>query len=78
MLQRSYSKMAINTNVAFQRYPGQVAINRFVKEHNRKPKQFIWKAAPDEVIAAFRMGTKLRNQSASEWDIKGTLHPVLQ
>jgi transposase len=34
----------------------QAAINRSVKEHNREPKPFIWKADPDEIIAAVRRG----------------------
>ncbi len=34
----------------------QAAINRFVKEHNQQPKPFIWKADPDEIIAAVKRG----------------------
>jgi transposase len=34
----------------------QAAINRFVKEHNQEPKPFIWKADPDEIIAAVKRG----------------------
>ena len=34
----------------------QAAINRFVKEHNREPKPFIWRADPDDIIAAVRRG----------------------
>ena len=34
----------------------QAAINRFVKEHNQEPKPFIWKANPDEIIAAVNRG----------------------
>ena len=34
----------------------QAAINRFVKEHNREPKPFIWRADPYEIIAAVRRG----------------------
>ncbi|MET3910107.1 hypothetical protein ABID59_004464 [Bradyrhizobium sp. S3.3.6] len=34
----------------------QAAINRFIKEHNEQPKPFIWKAAPDNIIAAVRRG----------------------
>jgi transposase len=34
----------------------QAAINRFVKEHNHEPKPFIWKADPDEIIAAVKRG----------------------
>jgi len=41
----------------------QAAINRFVKEHNQESKPFIWKADPDEIIAAVKRGTKCWNQS---------------
>lgn len=46
----------------------QAAINRFVKEHNQKPKPFIWKADPDDIVAAVKrgplhVGTKCWNQS---------------
>lgn len=34
----------------------QAAINRFVKERNTQPKPFIWKADPDEIIAAVKRG----------------------
>jgi hypothetical protein len=34
----------------------QAAINCFVKEHNHEPKPFIWKADPDEIIAAVKRG----------------------
>ncbi len=34
----------------------QAAINRFSKEHNEQPKPFIWKADPDNIIAAVRRG----------------------
>ncbi len=34
----------------------QAAINRFVAEHNRTPKPFIWKADPDAIIAARNRG----------------------
>jgi transposase len=30
----------------------QAAINRFINEHNQKPKPIAWKADPDEIIAA--------------------------
>jgi transposase len=32
----------------------QAAINRFIKEHNQTPKPFIWKADPNEIIAAVK------------------------
>ncbi len=34
----------------------QAAINRFIEEHNDNPKQFNWKADPDEIIAAVKRG----------------------
>jgi transposase len=34
----------------------QAAINRFIAEHNRQPKPFIWKADPDTIIAARKRG----------------------
>ncbi len=34
----------------------QTAINRFIKEHNKDPKPFTWKADPDEIIAAVNRG----------------------
>jgi hypothetical protein len=34
----------------------QAAINRFIAEHNRLPKTFIWKADPDKIIAARKRG----------------------
>jgi hypothetical protein len=34
----------------------QATINRFVKEHNHEPKPFIWRADPDEIIAAVQRG----------------------
>ncbi len=37
----------------------QAAINRFLEEHNEKPKPFIWKADPDKIIAAVRRGHQM-------------------
>ena len=34
----------------------QVAINRFIKEQNHDPKPFVWKADPNEIIAAVKRG----------------------
>jgi transposase len=34
----------------------QAAINRFIAEHNRQPKPFVWKADPDKIIAARNRG----------------------
>ena len=32
----------------------QAAINRFIKEHNHDPSPFVWKADPNEIIAAVK------------------------
>ena len=34
----------------------QAAINRFIKEHNQQPRPFVWRADPDQIIAAVRRG----------------------
>ena len=34
----------------------QAAINRFITEHNQQPQPFVWRANPDEIIAAVRRG----------------------
>ena len=34
----------------------QAAINRFVAEHNQSPKPFVWRADPDDIIAARTRG----------------------
>ncbi len=34
----------------------QAAINRFIAEHNEDPKPFVWRADPDEIIAARQRG----------------------
>jgi transposase len=34
----------------------QATINRFIDEHNREPKPFVWTADPDEIIAAVNRG----------------------
>ena len=34
----------------------QAAINRFLVEHNKKPKPFTWTADPDKIIAAVKRG----------------------
>ena len=34
----------------------QAAINRFIDEHNEKPKPFIWRKDPGEIIAAVKRG----------------------
>jgi len=34
----------------------QAAINRFLAEHNEKPKPFTWTADPDKIIAAVKRG----------------------
>jgi hypothetical protein len=34
----------------------QEAINRFVQEHNRSPRPFVWTADPDAIIEKVRRG----------------------
>ena len=34
----------------------QAAINRFLAEHNMRPKPFVWTADPDHIIAAVKRG----------------------
>jgi hypothetical protein len=34
----------------------QAAINRYLVEHNTKPKPFVWTADPDRIIAAAKRG----------------------
>ena len=34
----------------------QAAINRFLDEHNKSPKPFVWTADPDRIIAAVKRG----------------------
>src|ERR1700749_1730281 len=34
----------------------QTAINRFISEHNQEPCPFVWRAKPDDIIAAVRRG----------------------
>ena len=34
----------------------QAAINRFINEHNQQPRPFVWRANPDDIIAAVRRG----------------------
>jgi transposase len=37
----------------------QAAINRFIAEHNQNPKPFIWRADPDQIIAARARGFQM-------------------
>jgi hypothetical protein len=37
----------------------QATINRFLNQHNRQTKPFIWTADPDKIIAAVRRGRKV-------------------
>ena len=37
----------------------QVAINRFLEEHNQQSKPFVWTADPDKIIAAVRRGHQM-------------------
>ena len=39
----------------------QAAINRFVSDHNTKPKPFVWTADPDRIIAAVKRGHQTFN-----------------
>jgi hypothetical protein len=34
----------------------QEAINRFVEEHNRSPRPFVWTADPDTIVEKVRRG----------------------
>lgn len=46
----------------------QPAINRFIKEHNEQPRPFVWKADPDEIIAAVRRRHQtLESASCGAW-----------
>jgi transposase len=36
----------------------QAAINRYLAEHNRKPKLFVWRATPKRVSAAIERGNQ--------------------
>ena len=38
----------------------QAAINRYLGEHNRKPRPFVWTADPDRIIEKVNRGTKDR------------------
>ena len=40
----------------FLRSLNEAAINRFIEEHNKEPKPFVWTADPDEIIAAVNRG----------------------
>ena len=40
-------------------YELQIAINRFLKEHNNHSKPFVWTADPDKIIAAVRRGHQM-------------------
>jgi hypothetical protein len=37
----------------------QATINRFIKEHNQEPRPFIWRADPNEIIAAVKRGHQM-------------------
>ncbi len=34
----------------------QAAIDRVIKEHNQEPRPFVWKAGPEEIMAAVKRG----------------------
>jgi transposase len=42
----------------------QEAINRFVKEHNRDPRPFVWTADPDAIVEKVRRGCRTLAQTA--------------
>jgi transposase len=43
----------------------QAAINRYLAEHNRQPKPFVWIADPDEIIAAVKRGHQVLDSAAA-------------
>jgi hypothetical protein len=43
----------------------QAAINRYLGEHNRQPKPFVWTADPDRIIERSSAGTKRSRQTTS-------------
>ena len=42
----------------------QEAINRFVEEHNRDPRPFVWTADPDGIVEKVRRGCRSLAQTA--------------
>ena len=36
----------------------QAAINRYIDEHNQRPKPFVWTAAPDTILGKVTRGTQ--------------------
>jgi hypothetical protein len=55
-LKRGFSKGAVDL---------QAAIDRFVADHNQRPKPFVWPADPDKIIAAANRGHQCWIQSTS-------------
>jgi hypothetical protein len=51
----------------------------FIKEHNQEPRPFVWRADPDEIIAAARRGRQtsesIRHQAAGRFEILGVSRP---
>src|SRR6202045_3745309 len=45
----------------------QAAINRFLNEHNEKPKPFLWKANPVRVLAAIQRGKQALERILIRW-----------
>ena len=43
----------------------QAAINRYLAEHNQRPKPFVWTADPDRIIAKVAEGIKRLRQTTS-------------
>jgi len=50
------SKRRLKRGVFHSVVDPQAAINRFLVEHNKKPKPFTWTADPDKIIAAVKRG----------------------
>src|ERR1700732_1645998 len=52
----------------------QVAINRFLAEHNRSPKPFVWTADPNRIIAAASRGYQILDSIHESRDVSpGTI-----
>ncbi|MBV9374359.1 MAG: IS630 family transposase, partial [Alphaproteobacteria bacterium] len=43
----------------------QAAINRYLGEHNRKPKPFLWTADPNRIIEKINRGHQVWRQTTS-------------
>jgi hypothetical protein len=56
LLRKALSRRRLKRGVFCSVVELQAAINRFVQEHNTSPKPFVWRADPDEIIAARSRG----------------------